>query len=616
MKLTRGPYNVSFTIRNVKADSFYLYCWLYAGFVSFKEANQVTLEFSSELLSIDNYQYYLYKPGQQAQLYKITEVKGEVRIPSTVSYEGKDYTVTSFNPEGFIGREMTKLFFPKTIRSMGNDEFINLFNARQPLLEAFEVEPGCPLLSSIDGVLYSSDHKTLYCLPVGKNLKEYTVVDGVEKISIYAFGNCPNLKTIRLPESMTTIRPSAFYKCNNLEAIYIFGKLNRNGIYLAFLDMNSTPTLYVPDEEVEYYKTIYKGPVLPISTENETENDDYHPFVEEGKVWKVGIVSGNPVQVVDYYYFDGDTIINGKTCKQMMCEQFVNPDYADYDYVMRYPQLSYVGAWYEEDKKVYFYNANNKRFTLWYDFSADANDTIQILGQSYVIGSKQTGGMKGFKGVYRDVMMVWDEEQNNYNTTWLEGVGCIDGPTVGVYLGEENHTMFLMSCTVGDEVIYFNDEYEDGATPDEMNARKQRIDFTHTVKIRPKAPMKRAEEQSLYGEYNERQLGINLNPLDEAYLVRITDESGKTFYEKTVNAGSIVGLNIDISAYAKGRYIVTVENSQESFTGVFDAQTQGIEENVRVEKANNASIYNLHGQRISTLQKGLNIVNGQKVYVK
>ena len=340
----------------------------------------------------------------------------------------------------------------------------------------------------------------------------------------------------------------------------------------------------------------------------------YRPFIEDDKVWKVGAEgSGNLVQWVKYYYFDGDTIINGKTCKQMMCEQFVNPNYVDYDYVMRYPQLSYVGAWYEEDKKVYFYNANNKRFTLWYDFSADANDTIQILGQSYVIGSKQTGGMKGFKGVYRDVSIGEDF----YNITWLEGVGSIEGPTFNVYYGKEYHGgAFLMSCTVGDEVIYLNDEYEDGATPDEMNARKQRIDFTHTVKIRPKAPMKRAEEQSLYGEYNERQLGINLNPLDEAYLVRITDESGKTFYEKTVNAGSIVGLNIDISAYAKGRYIVTVENSQESFTGVFDAQTQGIEENVRVEKANNASIYNLHGQRISTLQKGLNIVNGQKVYVK
>ena len=58
--------------------------------------------------------------------------------------------------------------------------------------------------------------------------------------------------------------------------------------------------------------------------------------------------------------------------------------------------------------------------------------------------------------------------------------------------------------------------------------------------------------------------------------MRITDESGKAVYEKAINAGSIVGLNIDISAYAKGRYTVTVENSKESFTGEFEAQTTGI----------------------------------------
>jgi len=170
-----------------------------------------------------------------------------------------------------------------------------------------------------------------------------------------------------------------------------------------------------------------------------------------------------------------------------------------------------------------------------------------------------------------------------------------------------------MSCTVGDEVIYLNDEYEDGATPEE--ARKKRFDFTHTIKIQPKA-RKRSEEQSLYGEYNDQQLGINLDPLDDAYQVRITDESGKVVYEKDINAGSIVGLSIDISAYAKGRYTVVVENSLESFTGQFEVQTTGIEENVKIKKLKNVSIYNLQGQRLSAMQKGLNIVNGQKIYVK
>lgn len=360
--------------------------------------------------------------------------------------------------------------------------------------------------------------------------------------------------------------------------------------------------------------SIYKG---------STPTDDYRPFVEDDKVWKVGAEgSGNPVQWVKYYYFGGDTIIGGKTCKQMMCQQYVNPDYADYDNVMKYPQLSYVGAWYEEDKKVYFCNANNKQLTLWYDFSADANETIQIHNESYVVGPKLTGGIKGFKGVYREV----DNSAHSVSkSTWLEGVGNMEAPIYSVYYGKELHAMFLMSCTVGDEVIYLNDVFEDGATPEE--ARKHRFDFTHTVKTQPKAPaspqtsLRRASgtvreaEQPLYGEYNDLQLGIHLDPLDEAYLVRITDETGTVVYEKAVNAGTIVGLNIDISAYPKGLYTVTVENNRESFTGEIDTRTTGISLTPAFSQGEGA-IYNLQGQRISSLQKGLNIVNRRKVFVK
>ena len=380
---------------------------------------------------------------------------------------------------------------------------------------------------------------------------------------------------------------------------------------------------YVPgfDPNMNYIVVDNQGGEHPVI--NKTPQLTYRPFVEDGKVWKVGIVSGNPVQVVDYYYFDGDTIINGKACKQMMCQRFVSPDFSDGG--MTKPFLNKVGAWYEENRRVYFYDEQKQTMVMKYDFSVGAYDTLKIYNDlpSYVIGPKQTGGIKGFKGVYRDVMMCGDESQSFHSTFWLEGVGNIDGPTrnpCDPILGDPVPE-FLMSCTVGDEVIYLNDEYEDGATPAE--ARKKRFDFTHTIKIQPKAPMKRekasgrsAEEHSLYGEYNDLQLDIHLNPLDEAYLVRIDNESGQVVYEKTVNAGNIVALNIDISAYAKGRYIVTVENNHESFAGGFEVQTTGIEENVIIEKLKNVSIYNLHGQRISSLRKGLNIVNGQKIYVK
>ena len=45
----------------------------------------------------------------------------------------------------------------------------------------------------------------------------------------------------------------------------------------------------------------------------------YRPMIEDGKVWKVGSTTGisdGVVKMVEYYYFDGDTIIDGKTCKQ------------------------------------------------------------------------------------------------------------------------------------------------------------------------------------------------------------------------------------------------------------------------------------------------------------
>ena len=349
--------------------------------------------------------------------------------------------------------------------------------------------------------------------------------------------------------------------------------------------------------------------------------DDYRPFVEEGKVWKVGTISGNPVQIVDYYYFDGDTIIDGKTCKQMMCQRFVSPDYSN-EYWTPKNSLTKVGAWYEEDQKVYFYNLQKEKdyWRIKYDFSLNANDTLQFLNWDgyppFIIGPKQTGGIEGFKGVYRDIMMCTDEGQNIHSTFWLEGVGDINGPTrypIDPIL-DDPVPEFLMSCVVGDEVIYFNDRYEDAATP--AGARKNRFDFTHTHKLKPKSRVRSEEEPSLYGEYNDQQLDINLGPLDDTYQVCITDGSGKTVYEKVINAGNIVALDIDISAYDKGRYTVIVENSRESFSGEFETLTNGIEENVKIKKLENLSIYNLQGQRLNSLQKGLNIVNGRKIYVK
>jgi hypothetical protein len=354
----------------------------------------------------------------------------------------------------------------------------------------------------------------------------------------------------------------------------------------------------------------------------------YRPFVEEGKMWvvKCSTISpyGLPESSVEYCYLDGDTIIGGQTCKQMKC--FTNAN----------PSPLYIGAFYEQDKKVYFAGNNRERddtgaylagdrpqFELLYDFTISSGDIVNpgdymsevntVQEDFMYVVQKMSGGITGFKGTYYELR----RKDNKKIERWLEGVGSESLPYINYphsYIGVGGT---LLSCRVGDEVIYYNNEEDDSFV---LGARKDRIDFTHTIKIKPKSRTAReAEAQSLYGEYNGQQLGINLNTLDKAYQVSITDEAGKTVYEKTVNAGSIVGLNIDISAYIKGRYTVTVENSNELFTGQFETQTTGISDAESLNdngEMKNDIIYNLQGQRVNSLLKGLNIVNGRKVYVK
>lgn len=413
----------------------------------------------------------------------------------------------------------------------------------------------------------------------GKQVEEYVLGEDVKKIAYIAFAESDKLTSVTISNYLTCIDDSAFHMCTSLTDVYCYAEQVPETGKDVFLSSNYTnATLHVPASSVEAYKNAEQWKdfkeIVALPT-----MDDYCMMVKDGKVWKTGIYgSGNPVRHVEYFYFDGDTVIDGKTCKQMMCQQYYNDDDSQHS------SLSYVGAWYEEDKKVYTYDTTNKQFVLKYDFSVDANDTLQINQEHYRIGPWQIGGIKGFKGVYRDVWFL-AEEGPIYSPSWLEGVGSIDGPTVNVYPGYVDPLRFLMSCTVDDEVIYFNDGYEDGATPEKMNANKHRFDFTHTVKTQPKAPGMGGEErpkgvasadtQSIYGEYSQQQLSIHLEPLDETYVVCITNESNEVVYEKTINTVGIVGLNIDISTYAKGCYTATVENSNESFVGEFEMQATG-----------------------------------------
>ncbi|MDO4995177.1 MAG: DUF3244 domain-containing protein [Bacteroidales bacterium] len=355
----------------------------------------------------------------------------------------------------------------------------------------------------------------------------------------------------------------------------------------------------------------------------------YRPIIEEGKVWKVGEIHvANPVyetSCLHYYYFDGDTIIGGVKCKKMMCHD-----------VAKYPlsdgtleATCYVGAMYEQQKKVYIFKPDETEPLLLYDFGLEPSETEYVANGGYHSGvreikvtSKEYVNNANYKGNYLAWTLFdsyreeWDEN-NLYG--WMEGVGFIVEP---IYNGVEEmispRIMNLMSCTVGDEVIYYNPDIIDGVNPLDEETKK-RIDFTHVVKPRPKAPHQKAEADGdqLNGAYTLRLLDLDLGTMSDTYHVTITDDTGNVVYQKTVRAADVLSLNINISEWAAPSYTINVENDYEQYIGTFELTPTDIEEVKSEElKVKTNAVYDLTGRRLTCEpKKGMYIKDGRK-YLK
>lgn len=81
---------------------------------------------------------------------------------------------------------------------------------------------------SINGVLYSSDGKTLIQFPISSQIEEYSVPYGVEKLSKSAFSSS-KVRKVTLPSTLVKIEENCFSKCQRLEEIFIPDSVERIG---------------------------------------------------------------------------------------------------------------------------------------------------------------------------------------------------------------------------------------------------------------------------------------------------------------------------------------------------------------------------------------------------
>jgi hypothetical protein len=91
-----------------------------------------------------------------------------------------------------------------------------------PCLTNFTVSPQNPYLSSVDGVLFSKDGRTLVECPSGLS-GSYTVPSGTTAVAMYAFATCSKLTTVTFPASVTDLGGYTFFLCPSLTGVYFLG---------------------------------------------------------------------------------------------------------------------------------------------------------------------------------------------------------------------------------------------------------------------------------------------------------------------------------------------------------------------------------------------------------
>ena len=266
-------YHLMFTIHDVEAKSVYLSCLWYEGQVELKES--VGLKDPGVAVTVDDVDYNIYEAIHYATLINGKGVKGELTIPSEVSYAGKEYPVKAIKSQAFKGcSTITSVTIPNSVMAIENEAFQNsslttIYNGTNVEMVQPYAFNGTPwYINQPDGIIYMGKavcackgelpegtgltikEGTLSITPNAfyfcKGLTSITIPEGVTNIDVSSFMGCSDLVSVRLPESLTTIDREAFNHCNNLSSINIPSHVK----YIceaAFSDCRSLMSVNIPE---------------------------------------------------------------------------------------------------------------------------------------------------------------------------------------------------------------------------------------------------------------------------------------------------------------------------------------------------------------------------------
>ncbi len=136
---------------------------------------------------------------------------------------------------------LTSIFIPGSVTSIGDTPFSGCTS-----LMTIGVSTSNDDYSSLEGILFDRNQTALISYPAGKTSSHYVLPDSVTSIKDCAFYKCIGLTSVTIGDSVTSIGEDAFYGCSGLASVTIGDSVTSIGEY-AFMGCNILSSITIPD---------------------------------------------------------------------------------------------------------------------------------------------------------------------------------------------------------------------------------------------------------------------------------------------------------------------------------------------------------------------------------